>query len=418
MVGMNSESEAQAGQRLALLDPVARICERAGIPIARSRFQLTGPAVGSSVVALVCAADDGSWDAMLTVVRAQSVPIGHQTPSTPWRRDPRTGYDLTSDGQLVYELQIHEDDDGAGGHGPRPLVVFQLLDGAEVAADTLIQWWRRPALYHSPPRIPDPRARQRQATRIAERRRLVWAAPSVHFDDVPSLAAAHAATIDPAALALHFPRETSGRFLRSALVALLPLDRAPPHLRGPWLTVRAKQDQLHVAVENLIGGNQPNRWNLTPWMWHRQHVGASPRERWQLDDPAQAQPYLDALAAGQLTEALKLAGVAVDDQLAKLLRGAPTRNFRAELTETWVANLYAGLSYSAPWRFTAAYAAWLTERGGRSRPVAMFGLKGLGQARKPKVALDQTSSGPVLRLWFSGGNLILPSALWTIPADL
>jgi hypothetical protein len=232
------------------------------------------------------------------------------------------------------------------------------------------------------------------------------------------LAAAHTATIDPAALALHFPRDTSGRFLRSALVALVPLGRSPPHLRGPWLAVRAKQNELHAGVENLIGGNQPNRWNLTPWMWDRQHVGASPRQRWQLDDPAQARPYLDALAVGQLTEALKLAGVAVDDQLAKLLRGAPTRNFRAELTETWVSNLYAGLSYSAPWRFTAAYAAWLTERGGRPRPVAMFGLKGLSQARKPKVALDQTPSGPILRLWFSGGNLILPSALWTVPADL
>ena len=415
---MNSESEVQAEQRLALLDPVALICERAAIPVARGRFQPTGPAAGASVAALVCAADDGSWDAMLTVVRAQSVPVGDHIASLPWRRDPRTGYDLTSHGQLVYELQIHEDDDGAGGHGPRPLVVFQLLDAAEVVADTLLQWWRRPALYHAPPQVWDPRARQRRATRIAEHRRLAAAAPSVRFDNVPSLAAAHAGNIDPAALALHFPREANGRFLRSALVALVPLDRAPPQLRAPWLTVRVKQDELYVGVDNLIGGNQPNRWNLTPWMWHRQHVGALPRDRWQLDDPAQAQPYLAALSAGRVTEALQLAGVAVDDQLAKLLRGAPTRNFRAELTKTWVANLYAGLSYSAPWRFTAAYAAWLAERGGRPRPVAMFGLKGLGQARKPKVALDQTASGPVLRLWFSGGNLILPSALWTVPADL
>ena len=418
MAGMTSESEAQAEQRLALLDPVARICERAAIPIARGRFQLTGPAAGSSVAALLCAAADGSWDAMLTVVRAQSVPVGHQTPSRPWRRDPRTGYDLTSDGQLVYELQIHEDDDGAGGHGPRPLVVFQLLDAPEVAADTLIQWWRRPTLYQAPPRIWDPRARHRRATRIAERRRLASAAPRVRFDNVPSLATAHAATIDPAALALHFPRDANGHFLRSAVVALVPLDHASPHLRASWLTVRAKQDELHVGAEDLIGGNQPNRWNLTPWMWHRQHVGALPRERWQLDDAAQAQPYLDALSAGRVTEALKLAGVAVDDQLAKLLRGAPTRNFRAELTETWVANLYAGLSSAAPWRFTAAYAAWMAERGGPARPAAMFGLKGLGQARKPKVALDQTPSGLVLRLWFSGGNLILPIALWTVPADL
>src|SRR5215813_6590733 len=143
-----------------------------------------------------------------------------------------------------------------------------------------------------------------------------------------------------------------------------------------------------------------------------------PPDRWQLDNAAQAKPYLDALAAGRLTEALNLAGVAVDAQLAKLLRGEPTRNYRAELTEKWVANLYAGLTESAPWRFAAAYAAWLAERGGRPKPAAMFGLKGLTQARKPKVVLDRIPSGIILRLAFSGGSLILPSALWTVPADL
>jgi hypothetical protein len=66
----------------------------------------------------------------------------------------------------------------------------------------------------------------------------------------------------------------------------------------------------------------------------------------------------------------------------------------------------AGLTQSAPWRFAEAYAAWLAERGGRPKPVTLFGLKGLGQ------------SGLVLRLEFSGGNLILPRALWTVPADL
>jgi hypothetical protein len=48
----------------------------------------------------------------------------------------------------------------------------------------------------------------------------------------------------------------------------------------------------------------------------------------------------------------------------------------------------------------------------------MFGLKGLGQSRKPKVALDRTRSGPILRLHFSAGNLLLPRSLWTVPADL
>src|SRR5262249_28172189 len=109
---MSSESESQAEQRRALLDPVAQICERASVPVTRGRFNPSGPRGGGpSVVGLVCAAYDGSWDAMLTVVRAQRVPVEQQVDDRPWRRDPRTGYDLTSDGNLLYELQIHEDDD-------------------------------------------------------------------------------------------------------------------------------------------------------------------------------------------------------------------------------------------------------------------------------------------------------------------
>lgn len=409
---MPTESEAQAAQRRTLLDPVARMCERADVTVECGRLDRPGE---GSVVALVCEADDGSWDATLTVVRAHRIPVEHQAYNGRWGRDPRTGYDLASQGDLVYELQIHEDDDGAGGHGPRPLVVFQLLDDAEAAADALILWWRRPALFHTTPPVPDRRAEARRAARTTAHRRQASAEPLVTLDvDVPT---DPGAAIDPAGVAFHFPRERSGRFLRSAVVALTPLDDTPPHLRGRWLTVRAVDDELTVGVENLIGGNQAYRWNLTSWMWDRR-VQASPCERWQLDDAAKARPYLDAIAAGRLAEALDLAGVAVDEQLAKLLRGEPNRTYRAELADKWVANLYAGLAESAPWRFEHAYAAWLAERGGRPKPVTMFGLKGLGQSRKPKVTLDRARSGPILRLHFSAGNLLLPRALWTVPADL
>jgi hypothetical protein len=78
---------------------------------------------------------------------------------------------------------------------------------------------------------------------------------------------------------------------------------------------------------------------------------------------------------GRVTEALNLAGVAVDDQLATLMGGEPTRIYRAELPETWLTNLYAGLTEAALWRFAAGYAAWLEERGRRPKPATMFGLK-------------------------------------------
>ena len=111
-----------------------------------------------------------------------------------------------------------------------------------------------------------------------------------------------------------------GSGLRRRRKQRAPLDGEPPHRRGRWLTVRAKAEELYACVEDLIGGNLAYRWNVTPWMWDRRHADASPRERWQIDNATQAQPYLDALAAGRVTEALNLAGVAVDGQLAKLLR--------------------------------------------------------------------------------------------------
>ncbi len=85
-------------------------------------------------------------------------------------------------------------------------------------------------------------------------------------------------------------------------------------------------------------------------------------------------------------------------------------------------NLYAGLADAAPWRLAAAYQLWREHRHDlgltTASPVTLFGLGGLGQARKPKVALDVASGGPVLRLWFTGSNAVLPRSLWTVPADL
>jgi hypothetical protein len=40
------------------------------------------------------------------------------------------------------------------------------------------------------------------------------------------------------------------------------------------------------------------------------------------------------------------------------------------------------------------------------------------QARKPKVALDATADGPLLRLYYTDGSAVLPRSLWTLPDDL
>jgi hypothetical protein len=44
-------------------------------------------------------------------------------------------------------------------------------------------------------------------------------------------------------------------------------------------------------------------------------------------------------------------------------------------------------------------------------PIPLFGLGGMTQARKPKVALDTTADGPLLRLYFTGGSAVLPWSL-------
>jgi hypothetical protein len=60
-----------------------------------------------------------------------------------YARDPRSGYDLNSPGELVYGVQVHEDDDGGSGHGPRPLVTFELAGTPQAAADVVRLWAAR-----------------------------------------------------------------------------------------------------------------------------------------------------------------------------------------------------------------------------------------------------------------------------------
>ena len=239
---------------------------------------------------------------------------------------------------------------------------------------------------------------------------------------MPPPQADHAADVDPALLCWHFPRDRTGRYQRSAVVALTPCEAGRPHLRGRWLTARADGDRLLLAVRDLIPANQRHRWDVTPWLWHRRHARAPALRRWQVGHPAEAAPAFEALRNGRMAEALARCGVHADPQITRLLAGEPTRLYRAGLTATWVATLYAGLADAAPWRLAAAHRQW---REGRQalglaarHPIPLFGLGGMTQARKPKVALDATADGPLLRLYYTGGSAVLPRSLWTLPADL
>ncbi|MBV1856166.1 hypothetical protein [Catellatospora tritici] len=417
---MPNLEDVHAARRAELLAPVARLCTEAGVAVSVGEF--TGQR-GATVRALLSSADEGCWSAVVTVVRAHRIPAEHQWGGHSWTRSPESGYDLDSAGELVYEVQVHEDDDGSGGHGTRPLVLYRLHGTAQAAADELILWDRRTGLFTTRTPVPDAARELRRQRRCFEHREAAAAAPRVTVDGtLPAQAATAVAALDPAALCWHFPREQSGRFQRNAVVALASYGNARPHLRGSWLTVRTADDCLVVSMADLIGANQRHRWDATPWLWHGRHAGTPAADRWQVRAADLVQPAFEALRRGEVPQALAMSGVRVDDQLSSLLAGRPSRAFRAELTDTWVHGLYQGLGDSAPWRLGHAYRVW---RDGRTalglpvrEPVVLFGLGGLGQQRKPKVALDLVGDEPRLRLVFSGSNAVLPRALWTVPADL
>ena len=124
-----------------------------------------------------------------------------------------------------------------------------------------------------------------------------------------------------------------------------------------------------------------------------------------------------------MPEALLNAGVETDAGLDALLTGVPMyRLSDAELTPTWVASLHRGLADLAPWRLDTAYRGWRDARQAQGLPVrdpvVLFGLGGVGAARKPKLALDHTGDAPLLCLIHTGSSAVLPYVHWTVPTDL
>jgi hypothetical protein len=186
--------------------------------------------------------------------------------------------------------------------------------------------------------------------------------------------------------------------------------------------VRADGDTLVAGVEELIGDNQDHRWDTSPWLWNTAHRGADAGQRWQLPDAGHARPIVGLLDQHDVATALTLAGVDVDTDIATLLAGYPTCYLRAGHTDTWVKRLYSQLEHCAPWRFATAYRTWQqqhqTASGPVTRPIALFGLRGLNQARRPMVALELRDGIPRLLVMWSGSNARLPRTLWERPADL
>ncbi|MEU8390154.1 hypothetical protein [Micromonospora sp. NPDC048843] len=402
--------------RTDLLTPIALSCGRQGLTT--SFEDLPSGWRDAPVRTLRCTDAEGSWAVLVTVVRGYRQPTGDSLVGNEFGRDPHAGYDLDSPGDLVYELQVTEDD----GSDEPELLEFRLFGDPWAAGMEVLRWAGKKATYSVSPSVERAETRQRRDRRQFDNRQSSAASPPVRIGAVSDEAAADLDALDLSTLCWHFPRGNTGAYLRSAVVALAGYGEQRPHLRGRWLTARVEGAELVVGIDDLIPANQRHRWDNARWLWDRRAANTPAGLRWQVDRVEQAAPAVAAVRRGALPEALTNAGVETDPELDALLTGVPSRLSDAELTAIWVANLYRGLADLAPWRLDAAYRGWRDARQAQGLavqdPVVLFGLGGVGAARKPKLALDHTGGAPLLRLIHTGSNAVLPYAHWTVPADL
>lgn len=167
-----------AQDRARLLSPVAEGCGGAGIPVHSMLFRAWP---GWAVHALQCQAANGSWDVTVTVVRGRLVQATWHGGTQRYTRDPTTGYDLASPGDLLFEVQITEDNSGLGGRGVRPRVGFDLFATADEAAKRVIEWVGRADRFRVVVPAVDPVARQRVQRRCFDCREAAAAVPTVEI---------------------------------------------------------------------------------------------------------------------------------------------------------------------------------------------------------------------------------------------
>jgi hypothetical protein len=421
-------------RRRALLAGIAARLREAGLQPAFGPLEPYRDFYGclpAGTAGLVCEQPPTTARLQVTAIRVRRTQPPGQGGLSPdrrsWVRDADVTYDLDGDGAPAFEVTMLEDPDDGLGHTRDTSAQRTVTADEQAVVDTARLWYGyRHTLRSTPPKA-DVRRERARLRREIEKRDAAAASPDLRTDlagrSVPSrdALAGDLARLDAGLLCWHFPRERSGRYARRAVVALAPYGPDPAK-RGPWLTARVRDGALTLGVEPLIGVNQDHRWDATPWLWSAAGRHAGARERWQVAGPEEARPLAALLDAYDVAAALEAAGVRVDDDVAGLLDGFPTRYLRAAYTDTWVAALYGGLARSAPWRFAAAYEAWHRERAALGRPaggaVPLFGLTGLNQQRRPMLALDLRGGAPELRMVWTGSNARLSRALWERPADL
>src|SRR5262249_4861552 len=120
---------------------------------------------------------------------------------------------------------------------------------------------------------------------------------------------------------------------------------------------------------------------------------------------------------GRFEEALRVAGVEMDDELSKLLDGDLRKFARgcdyppAEARPARAEKLRRAVWEAAPWRFAPALAE------GPVKPRRLFIFPGSKYAMKPVLALIPPGP-PRLQVVFTASNTVIPETWWKRPVEL
>ncbi|QEH38031.1 hypothetical protein OJF2_66270 [Aquisphaera giovannonii] len=247
------------------------------------------------------------------------------------------------------------------------------------------------------------------------------------------------AALNPARIRQNFPWDPHGRLAldAAALLAVYPCSRRLEG--GRFLTLaaigpkrRRGEQEIRVGPALLFPVNQTHRWLDRPWLWQATEPPASERlgiGGGSAEEECAARS-LRLLDEGEIEEALALHGVAMEDDLLRLLGGQriDPPACCAHPDEAWTDLLVATLRQSAPWLLPAAVAMEgerIRHHTGKKsgRPPTSWKLvvfPGQFHSRKASLMLvaDRDGRNPRFEIEATASNARLADTSWKRPLEV
>jgi hypothetical protein len=235
----------------------------------------------------------------------------------------------------------------------------------------------------------------------------------ISFDSDDPRVQALVPLVDPLRLAAALPRGPRGTLESKTVVLLSPVDPGSREgARSAWIVARAAgRTAATIRVDSVISGNNWHRLDLAPWLW-RTDSGAAP-DAWRVPgagDPRARQ--LALLAAGEVVQALELAGIELENGARRLLSGRRLGWSRSAEQDGWSAFVRTSLSRCAPWLLAGPALEYVRATCGRTGDGARVVLLP-HQPWQSKAGLSLLpAKTPVLALRRTSSNRVLPRVLW------